>query len=703
MFLDHKSLFYDVEPFLFYVMTEVDSEGAHFVGYFSKEKRSPKDFNVSCIMTLPVRQKSGWGNLLIDFSGFNASIIDTQHIDNFIGYLLTAKEARYGTPERPLSKLGAIAYGRYWQLAVYKVLRTADPDPDLRMEDICRQTRMTLEDVFNTLRTHDLIALTATPSTPQNGRVLTPSSSVHRSGGLARKNLLRKNSSNPKLYPGSQQSGLSIYDLTSVPTHYTIHWDRRAVRDYLEKIEAKGLAKLSPENLRWSPYLVGRVRKSDLGSEGGVGRWEFELEDIPEPSMHSHTPLEPVERPPPPRTNSGPKTPKRNTAVTSGSRQGSTARARVQREGSSVPSIGQLSLGEWQEEPMEEEDDDDFKDDASTSPELRKPSRQRSSGFVGRLLTRQSRTTDEDEEDSDMEVAWKDPASAPRRTRSGKVLSSRSPVTDSDWDQGPTRRTRSKSHATKSTRRDESLVPSNSASLSEFQDEAEVQQQLGLVDSPNSTASKRLPSPVKKSSKRIIKTPSESADDAVDEMNQPWDQFIGPDQREVMNGQTNVEESEATPHMQSEAHGLANGVTSDDQLPQTPQVLTLEEQSQVGSSELQSRHQQGDGTFEWVNASFNAPPPDFHHPHIDSLLDGAGFGHLDATSVPLLHSIDKQAPQQQQRTRGDLSVDTTMESTSQPWPASGNGDAVDAMDTCDEDAEGEDEDAEGEEDLTIMA
>jgi len=68
MFLDHKSLFYDVEPFLFYVMTEVDSDGAHFVGYFSKEKRSPKDFNVSCIMTLPVRQKSGWGNLLIDFS-----------------------------------------------------------------------------------------------------------------------------------------------------------------------------------------------------------------------------------------------------------------------------------------------------------------------------------------------------------------------------------------------------------------------------------------------------------------------------------------------------------------------------------------------------------------------------------------------------------------------------------------------------------
>ncbi len=68
MFLDHKSLFYDVEPFLFYVITEVDDLGSRFVGYFSKEKRSPKDYNVSCIMTLPVRQRQGWGNLLIDFS-----------------------------------------------------------------------------------------------------------------------------------------------------------------------------------------------------------------------------------------------------------------------------------------------------------------------------------------------------------------------------------------------------------------------------------------------------------------------------------------------------------------------------------------------------------------------------------------------------------------------------------------------------------
>jgi histone acetyltransferase SAS3 len=81
MFLDHKTLYYDVEPFLFYVMTEVDELGARFVGYFSKEKRSP-DNNVSCIMTLPVRQRKGWGQLLIDFSEFEFAQAHGRQLDD---------------------------------------------------------------------------------------------------------------------------------------------------------------------------------------------------------------------------------------------------------------------------------------------------------------------------------------------------------------------------------------------------------------------------------------------------------------------------------------------------------------------------------------------------------------------------------------------------------------------------------------------
>lgn len=118
MFLDHKTLYYDVEPFLFYVMTEVDDLGARFVGYFSKEKRTP-DNNVSCIMTLPVRQRKGWGQLLIDFSELRRAACLTP------GYLLSKKEGRRGSPERPLSGLGLLSYESYWRNTVFQYLRTA--------------------------------------------------------------------------------------------------------------------------------------------------------------------------------------------------------------------------------------------------------------------------------------------------------------------------------------------------------------------------------------------------------------------------------------------------------------------------------------------------------------------------------------------------------------------------------------------------
>jgi len=70
LFLDHKTLYYDTDPFLFYVMTEVDSRGFHIVGYFSKEKESSEDYNVACILTLPPYQRKGYGKLLIEFSKF---------------------------------------------------------------------------------------------------------------------------------------------------------------------------------------------------------------------------------------------------------------------------------------------------------------------------------------------------------------------------------------------------------------------------------------------------------------------------------------------------------------------------------------------------------------------------------------------------------------------------------------------------------
>ena len=79
LFLDHKTLYYDVEPFLFYVLTVNDEYGSHLVGYFSKEKHCQQKYNVSCIMTMPQYQRKGYGRYLIDFSKylFHQAVLDT--------------------------------------------------------------------------------------------------------------------------------------------------------------------------------------------------------------------------------------------------------------------------------------------------------------------------------------------------------------------------------------------------------------------------------------------------------------------------------------------------------------------------------------------------------------------------------------------------------------------------------------------------
>lgn len=98
LFLDTKSVFYDVTTFLYYLLvahnptpdipnTQLDSEVPiaqnQVVGFFSKEKMSWDNNNLACILVFPPWQKQGLGQILMGAS-----------------YEMSKREGRMGGPEK---------------------------------------------------------------------------------------------------------------------------------------------------------------------------------------------------------------------------------------------------------------------------------------------------------------------------------------------------------------------------------------------------------------------------------------------------------------------------------------------------------------------------------------------------------------------------------------------------------------------------
>jgi len=138
LFLDHKTLYYDVDPFLFYVMTEWDEQGCHPVGYFSKEKYSAEEYNLACILTLPPYQRKGYGRFLISFS-----------------YELSRKEGKVGTPERPLSDLGMVSYRSYWAHVLLSILQSHRGA--ISIKQLSEMSAIKTDDIISTLQALNLI------------------------------------------------------------------------------------------------------------------------------------------------------------------------------------------------------------------------------------------------------------------------------------------------------------------------------------------------------------------------------------------------------------------------------------------------------------------------------------------------------------------------------------------------------------------
>jgi histone acetyltransferase MYST1 len=188
LFLDHKTLYNDVEPFWFYVVCEErvnadgtpDSDeeedddddddnnnnnednddeseatkkrrssssrrrgtgegrtGATVVGYFSKEKNSVDGYNLACILTFPEFQRAGYGKFIISLS-----------------YELSKLEEKPGSPEKPLSDLGKLSYRSYWKYVIYEQLNLT---PAVSIKELSNLTGVKIEDIISTLQFEKLV------------------------------------------------------------------------------------------------------------------------------------------------------------------------------------------------------------------------------------------------------------------------------------------------------------------------------------------------------------------------------------------------------------------------------------------------------------------------------------------------------------------------------------------------------------------
>ncbi|KAI9929215.1 hypothetical protein MW887_001623 [Aspergillus wentii] len=169
LFVDHKSVFFDVATFLFYILTFTDPEDPvnyYILGYFSKEKLSWDANNLACILIFPPYQHKQLGKLLM---GVSYKLSDWEREGGLIG-----------GPEKPLSEMGHKSYVRFWEERMSRHLLRPSPDSNsdepgqqkqrtpkgsrkrapftcMTVQDIGLATGMLTEDVITALKGMEVI------------------------------------------------------------------------------------------------------------------------------------------------------------------------------------------------------------------------------------------------------------------------------------------------------------------------------------------------------------------------------------------------------------------------------------------------------------------------------------------------------------------------------------------------------------------
>lgn len=155
LFLDNKSVFFDVTGFNYFLLVytppfkpPVGNEAPEapvpqVTGFFSKEKMSWDNNNLACILVFPPWQRKGLGALLMGVS-----------------YEISRREGILGGPEKPISDLGKKGYKRFWSGEIARWLLSLEvpqiPPPGMELmvdvNDCSDATWITPEDCLGVLR-----------------------------------------------------------------------------------------------------------------------------------------------------------------------------------------------------------------------------------------------------------------------------------------------------------------------------------------------------------------------------------------------------------------------------------------------------------------------------------------------------------------------------------------------------------------------
>ncbi|WPH00551.1 Hypothetical protein R9X50_00338100 [Acrodontium crateriforme] len=143
LFLDTKSVFFDVSTFLYYLLImrpTSPKDPGQVVGFFSKEKMSWDNNNLACILVFPPWQRKGLGQMLIATS-----------------YGLGRKEGRFGGPERPLSSLGRKGYIAFWCGEICRFILNSSSKKTVTIQNMSDETYIMKEDLVAALKEMDVL------------------------------------------------------------------------------------------------------------------------------------------------------------------------------------------------------------------------------------------------------------------------------------------------------------------------------------------------------------------------------------------------------------------------------------------------------------------------------------------------------------------------------------------------------------------